>query len=161
MSLRPLKCYGTCGSKYLKNEMEQVGSLNYCKTCAAAKIKEQTDRDLLYKTIQVIYKIPYPNGQMLKQIREFKETRNYTYEGITKALCYIVKVVKIELTQRGALSILPYYYDSSVKYYEDLEEKMKNTSSIKNEVVTIKIAPIVHSNNTIREKAFIKMKGLE
>lgn len=160
MAVRPLKCYGICGSKYFKNELVKVGSLNYCHKCAEIKIKEQQDRNALYTTIQKVYQIPYPNGQMLRQMKEFGEMRNYTYEGITKTICYCVKILKMQLSIRGALSFVPYHYDTAIKYYADLEEKIKNTKEIKDEKIRIEIAPIKHDNKKIIEKVFINLEGL-
>jgi hypothetical protein len=157
---RLLKCYGECGGQYLAEELVKVGAANHCKPCADKKIKEQTDRDTLYKTIQKIYNIPYPNGQMLKQMKDFKEQRNYTYEGMTKTLCYAVKVLKMTLTVRGALAILPYHYDAAQIYYVELEEKRKNTGEIKTEVVNVKMTPLKHSTEKIRQRVFVNMEGL-
>lgn len=160
MSVKPLKCYGECGGKYLKNELTKLGGLNYCIPCAEKKQKETKDREILYTTIQSIYKIPYPNGQMLKQMKDFKEQRNYTYEGMTKTLCYAVKVLKMTLYLRGALALLPYHYDSAKKYYDELEEKRKNTGEIDTKVIKVKMSPFKHNTDDIRNRKIINMEAL-
>jgi hypothetical protein len=157
MSVRPLKCYGDCGSKYLKEEMVKVGALNYCKPCAEKKEKEKKDRDLLYQTIELIYKIPYPNGQMLRQIKEFAETRNYTLEGMTKTLCYFVKVQNKKPFLNGGLSFLPYHYDSAQKYYQELEERRKNVKDVSTNVKKLTIAPIKHDTSGYLKKKLVSM----
>ena len=156
---RLLKCYGFCEGKYPKEELVKVGSHNYCKPCAEKKEKEQNDRNILYKTIQTVFKIPFPNGMMLKQISQFIE-RGYTLEGLTKTICYFVKVQKQTPNLRGNLSFVPYHYDSAIKYYNDLNEKRKNIKDIDNNVKVLKIKPKQSSNNELRDKKFINMEEL-
>ena len=67
--MREYKCYGTCGKKYQKEFLVKVSSKNYCKTCASEIEKQKKDREVLYKTIQTVFNIPFPNGMMLKQIK--------------------------------------------------------------------------------------------
>lgn len=157
---RPLKCYGYCERKYLKEEMVKVGGLNHCVPCAEKKEKEKKDREILYKTIQMIYKIPYPNGQMLRQIKQFAEDRNYTLEGMTKTLCYFVKVQSKTPFLNGGLSFLPYHYDNAIKYYNDLNEKRKNMKEVDNNIIILKIPPIKSSNEEIRKRKFIDMGAI-
>lgn len=158
--MRPLKCYGDCGQKHLKQDMVKISNLNYCKPCAEKKEKEAKDRDILYKTIQTIYKIPYPNGQMLRQIKQFKEDRNYTYEGMTKCLCYFVKVMKKQPFLNGGLSFLPYHYDSSIKYYDDLEERRKNAKDVDNNEKILVIPIIKHDTSAYKQKKMISMGAI-
>lgn len=159
--MRLLRCYGYCGKKYPKDELVKYGGKNHCKPCASRKEKEQQDRDLLYKTIQKVYNIPFPNGQMLRQIKMFKEERNYTYEGMTKTLCYFVKIQRKQPLLQAGLSFLPYYYDSAIKYYEDLEEKRKNTVVVENNIKIIKITPRKHNKREeLIRKRIINLEGL-
>jgi hypothetical protein len=156
---RLYKCYGDCNEKYIKEQLIKVGAQNFCIPCATKKQKETKDRETLYKTIQTIYKIPYPNGQMLRQIKQFKEDRNYTYEGMTKCLCYFVKVQKKQPFLNGGLSFLPYHYDSAVKYYEDLEERRKNAKDADNSVTRITIPIIKHDTSYYKKKKIIPMEA--
>lgn len=160
MSGRLLKCYGYCNQKHPKEELVKVGSQNHCKPCAEKKQKEKNDRDILYKTIQKIYDIPYPNGQMLRQISQFQTDRNYTLEGMTKTLCYFVKVKKQKPFLNGALSFLPYHYDSAIKYYDELDERRNNAKDIDNKVVHITIKPIKHSNEEVVRRRIIDLGGI-
>jgi hypothetical protein len=140
--------------------MIKVGKTNYCIPCANRKEKETKDRETLYKTIQALYKLPYPNGQMLRQIKEFKEMRSYTYEGMTKTLCYVKKVLKKELFINGGMALLPYHYDNAIAYYDKLEEQRKNTGEVKSDIVLVKMTPLKHSTDMVRNRAFIKMEDL-
>lgn len=157
---RLLKCYGECEGQYPSEQLIKVGTQNHCQPCAQKKMKDQADREALYKTIQAIYKIPYPNGQMLKQMKDFKEQRSYTYEGMTKTLCYVKKVMKIEPSLRGALSLLPYHYDNAIRYYDELEEKRKNTGEIRTDVINVRMTPLKHSTDKVKNRVFIKMEDI-
>lgn len=156
---RLYKCYGDCGTQHEKEKLTKVGSQNFCFPCAEKKHKDAKDRDTLYKTIQTVYKIPYPNGQMLRQIKQFKEDRNYTYEGMTKCICYFVKVQKKQPFLNGGLSFLPYHYDSAVKYYDDLEERRKNARDVDNNEVRLSIPIIKHDTSYYKKKKMIPMEA--
>ena len=159
---RLIKCYGYCNKTYPKELLIKVGSQNHCVPCAERKEKDQKDREVLYKTIQKIFNIPYPSGHILRQIKQFKEDRNYTYEGMTKTLCYFVKVQNNNKApfSNGGLSFLPYHYDKAIKYYNDLEEKRKNTADVNNNVRILKIPPIKHSNEEYRKRKIIDLGGI-
>lgn len=160
MSTRLLKCYGYCNNKYPKDELVKIGQKNFCKPCAEKKEKENKDRETLYKTIQTVYKIPFPSGQMLKQIKTFTEERNYTLEGLTKTICYFVKVKKQQPVYNAGLAFIPFHYDNAIKYYSDLEERRKNSQNINIAVKTISIKPRQYNNNEYLSKKLIKMEDI-
>lgn len=160
MSGRLLKCYGDCNNKHLKEDLVKVGTQNFCKPCAAIKEKEKNDRAILYKTIQTIFQIPWPTGQMLKQISDFGTERNYTLEGMTKTLCYFVKVQRKVPFKNGGLAFIPWNYDNAIKYYEEQEEKRKNSTDFNNEKVIIRISPIEHKTEVFRAKKIIDMGAI-
>lgn len=160
MSVKLLKCYGFCGEKHFKENLVKVGSKNFCKPCATKKEKEINDRDTLYKTIQTIYNIPYPTGMMLRQIKQFSEERNYTLEGMTKTLCYFVKIMKKKPFLNGGLSFLPYYYDNAIKYYNDLDERRKNVKDEGIKTTHLVIKPKTVDVFSYRNKKIIDMGGL-
>lgn len=161
MAERLLKCYGYCDQKYLATEMIKVSNKNHCLPCAKRKEKEQKDRDLLYSTIKTVYKIPFPNGMMLKQIKEFKEERNYNYEGMTKTICYFIKIQRKEPMLRAGLAFVPYHYDNAIKYYEDLEEKRRQTENVDIGVKKVVIKPFKHTiPDFLKKRAFIDLGGL-
>lgn len=157
---RLLKCYGYCNEKYDKDNLVKIGAHNFCKKCAEKKQKEQQDRNTLYTTIKTVFKVDFPTGIMLKQIKQFTDERNYSLEGITKTICYFVKVQRQTPTLRGNLSFVPFHYDNAIKYYNDLEEKRKNAKDVSNNVRVLKIKPKNHSYNELREKKIINMEGL-
>ena len=158
---RLYKCYGFCGNKYPQSLLTKISNKNYCIPCAEKVLKEKNDRESLYGTIKKIFDIPYPSGFMLKQIKDYKNDRNYTYEGINQTLCYAVKVHKMKLHRNAGLAIVPYYYDKAVSYYIELEEKRKNTKMEEtSNIEVIRLKPLNLSNQYIRDKVFIKMEDL-
>lgn len=159
---RLIKCYGYCNGTYPIGELVKVGSKNHCKPCAEIKEKEIADRKLLYNTIQKIFNIPFPTAFMLRQMKMFKEERNYTYEGMTKALCYVIKVMKISPDHKKGLGILPYYYDSAIDHYKQLEQRRENVKSATHgEVKRIKISELKYTNvEEVKKRAFVNMEGL-
>jgi hypothetical protein len=162
MSGRLLKCYGYCNDKYPKEELVKVGNQNHCKPCAEKKEKDKKDRDVLYKTIQTVFKIPYPSGFMLKQIKDFSEQKNYTLEGMTKTICYFVKVHKKDPFKNGGLSFITWYYDSAIEYYEKLNERRENSKDVDSSIRRLVIPPLrpSTSNQLLREKRIIDMGGI-
>lgn len=160
MSGRLLKCYGTCNNKHLKEDLVKVGTQNFCKPCAEAKKKEQEDRAVLYKTIQTVFQLPYPSGQMLRQISDFIAERNYTLEGMTKTICYFVKVQRKVPFKNGGLAFIPWNYDNAIKYYNEQEEKRKNSTDVSNKKVILKISPIEHTTEVYKTRKIIDMGAI-
>lgn len=122
MAARLYKCYGTCGGKFEKAEMIEQGGKNYCKSCAEAREKEQRERNELYNLIKELYKITYPTGMMMKQIKNYKEQFNYTYDGIMKTLRYLSGKPGIEFKSTYGLGIITYKYDEAQEYYKRQNE---------------------------------------
>ena len=161
MSGRLLKCYGWCNKKHKRDNLVKVGSRNFCIPCAELKEKEQNDRKVLYKTIQTVFKIPYPSGMMLRQIKQFSEDRNYTLEGMTKTICYFVKVQKKQPFKNAGLSFLPYYYDTAISYYDELEERRKRSAEINNNKKILKIsANKWKQQSNLKDKKIVDLGGI-
>lgn len=85
MSNRLLKCYGYYNKKYPKEVLikysptgEGAGK-NHCPECYQRKVKETKEREDLYNFIKTTYNLNFPTGNMLRQIKQFREERNYTY----------------------------------------------------------------------------------
>lgn len=161
--MRLLKCYGYCEGVYPKEQLIKYSNKNHCYFCADRKRQEKIDRDLLYKTIQTIYKIPYPTGMMLKQISQYKEDRNYTYEGMTKTLCYFVKVQGKTPVKQAGLALVPYHYETAVDYYEKMEERRKNSADVSSIIKTVKVTikPPRATNTEVKNRKIIDMGALK
>jgi hypothetical protein len=163
VAVRLLKCYGFCNEKHPKEDLVKVGTQNFCKPCAEKKAKITKDRDILYKTIQTVFKIPYPTGFMLKQIKDFQEQKNYELEGITKTICYFLKVQQKEPSYKAGLSFVTWHYDSAIEYYNKLEERrnnIKDDDGVKVIKLTIKPLKPSKSNELLRQKRIIDLGGI-
>lgn len=153
------KCYGTCDGKYPKDEMVEYKGKNYCKECYEIKFKEDTDREKLYKYLQEIFNINYPTGLMLKQIKEYREDRNYSYKNIYFTLKYMVEIQKKQLQMQYGIALVPHFYDEMLSYYKRLAEKRANTVIEKQEPIKIIIKPFEFKND-YKEKKLIDMNKL-
>ena len=72
--------------------------------------------------ISKVYKVEFPTGWMLKQIKEYKEKRNYTYKGMELTLRFMYEVENkylLDASQSG-LGLIPYYYEKAKQYYINL-----------------------------------------
>lgn len=125
-----LKCYGedcvAINKKWEKDLLIKYKGKNYCPSCSEKESKEDEDRQLLYNLISELYQIPFPNGLMLRQIKQFKVERKYTYENIRKALLYANYVQKVKFHSKFGLGIVPYVIDEAIVYHEDQVQKAKN-----------------------------------
>lgn len=159
MAARLVKCYGTCEQKYLQTEMNKFKNVNHCPTCYAAKVKETEDREKLYGLIKEIFNLNFPSGLMLRQIKQYKDERNYSYKNIMFTIDYITHQKKIKLQTQYGIALVPHYYDEMISYYKDLKRRRENTVIEKQEIRRIKIkAPKLV--NEYREKKFINMEDL-
>lgn len=81
----------------------------------------KTHRNELLAYICELYRMPVPNGFMLKQIKEFQETYGYTLKGMQMALFYFHEVLGNSVDGQG-IGIVPYIYDDTKEYYTKLSE---------------------------------------
>lgn len=158
--MRKYKCYGFCNEKYLKEDLEQIGGKNYCHSCAEAFRQEKHDRAVLYSTIQKVFKIPYPTGFILRQIKDYTDNRNYELVGLTQTIYYFVTIMKKQPYKNSGLSFVPYYYDSAVEYYKKLKERRDNAKDIDTKVETINITKLNSRKNYFKQSKIVDMKGL-
>lgn len=154
-----VKCYGYCGKKHPKSQMKKYAGKNHCPDCYQKKIKEAEDRNKLYKTISEIFGITFPTGLMLRQIKEYRNERGYSYKNIRFAVDYIYRKKKMEPIVSKGIALVPYFYDEMIDYYKDLKEKRENTEFKKYETVKITLAPIP-IDSSYREKKLINMEEL-
>ena len=122
---RLLKCYGFCHEKYEKSELTNYKSKNYCSSCLKQKKIDDEGRDTLHKVIMSLFNIPFPNGQMLRQMKMFREERNYDYEDQAKALLYAKHQLKKTMHPKYGLGLVPYVIDDAVKYHKEQTEKLE------------------------------------
>ncbi len=160
------KCYGkSCVSKNLKHQKELLivhNGKKYCEACLNEKIKNIEDRNELYNTIKQLYKISYPTGMMLKQIKTYKEEFGYTYKGMTQTLKFINNDDnKVDFNYKYGLGIITYRYDKAMEFYSNQEKMVKENifkSSDIEEITVISNRP--NNINKIKENRIIDLGGL-
>ena len=130
MAGRLLKCYGyKClenGTKWPKEELFNKGNKNFCRECYEQTVKDENGRKTLYSVITQVYNIPFPNGMMLRQIKEFKRIRSYEYEDIAKALLYAKHILNRDMQVKYGLGLIPYIIGDAIKYYQDQKDRVEN-----------------------------------
>lgn len=91
----------------------------YHEHCFQQFETRKTHRNELLAYICELYRMPVPNGFMLKQIKEFQETYGYTLKGMQMALFYFHEVLGNSVDGQG-IGIIPYIYDETKEYYTKL-----------------------------------------
>ena len=139
--------------------MKKFRNANHCPECYERKVKETEDRERLYKFLCEYFKLSFPSGLMLKQIKQFREERNYTYKNIQFTVDYIVRIKKLNLQVQYGIALVPHYYDEMIRYYKDLKERREKTviKEVETKTVIIKVPTF---ENKYRERKFINMEGL-
>lgn len=165
MAERMLKCYGfECsdnGIKWPKSKLTVKNGKNYCDKCLVEMIKEEDGRATLYGIIKDVFQMPFPNGMMLRQIKEFRRVRTYEYEDIAKAILYAKYVLHKDMTPKFGLGLIPYVIEDAKAFYIDQKEKIKNMEgkTIQNENVKAR-ANIKRENNTLLKSKMIDMENI-
>lgn len=141
---RKVKC-PICGTLNEKEDTIEISKRYYCKKCGEKHLEEReskkSDWDLLFNYICKIYNIDKPNGMMFKQLKEYRsEPYNYTDGGMYATLRYIYEIEEVEVKDGTGLGLIPYYYEKTRRYYEDLqrvEDSLENYKEIDNKIVNI------------------------
>lgn len=156
---RLVKCYGYCNEKHLKTEMIKFKGANHCPPCYERKVKDTEDRERLYNMLKETFNLSFPTGLMLRQIKQFREERDYSYKNIAFTVDYMTRHKKIKLQMQYGIALVPHYYDEMIAYYKDLKRRRDNMVIEKQSIkrIRIKPEPLV---NEYREKKFINMNSL-
>lgn len=142
------------------NQFNKVSAGYYHSNCYHAFLQSKQDRQDLSDYVAQIYSIEFPTGWMLKQIKEYKEKRNYTYKGMELTLRYIYEIENKYLREasESGLGLIPYYYEKAKKYHMNIREVTKSASNaeINNEAEIIYLKPTKRKVN----KKLIDMNSL-
>lgn len=74
-------------------------------------------RNELLAYICELYRMPVPNGFMLKQIKEFQETYGYTLKGMELALRFFTEIQGQSIDGQQGIGIIPYIYEEAKSHY--------------------------------------------
>lgn len=124
----------------------------------AEQDKTEKDKEILYEYIKQLFNTDTINPRILKQLKEYINEYQYTYNGILHALKYWYEVKKNDINKaNGALGIVPFIYKQSIEYYETLwlaaeKNKDKDFNTFIPEVREITI--LSPKRNIIKRKKF-------
>jgi len=158
VSARLLKCYGSdCirdNIKHPKDELTNYHGKNYCSTCYIIKLNEDEGRNRVYETIKRLYRIPFPDPRMKKQVKDFIG-QGLTYDGIIGTLEYIDSSTKFQLEPKYGISLVLNFYS---QYEEDRrrQEIQANTTIKQTEEKTVIVA-----RNRLENNLYAKSKIVE
>ena len=85
------------------------------------KSQEQKDQEALEQYIMNLFKEPYLNARIKKQIKDFQAEYQYTYSGMLKTLVYWYEIKGNSIEKaNGGIGIIPYVYKDALNYYYSL-----------------------------------------
>lgn len=85
------------------------------------KTQEQKDQEALEQYIRTLFKEPYLNARIKKQIKDFQAEYQYTYSGMLKTLVYWYEIKGNSIEKaNGGIGIIPYVYKDALNYYYSL-----------------------------------------
>lgn len=82
------------------------------------------------------YNIDRPTGQILKQIKSFKEDFEYRYKGMELALRYFFDIEENSVKDDTGIGIVPYVYDRAKRFHA---KKIEITNSFTDEEPEVRV----------------------
>lgn len=147
-----VKCPG-CALRFDRSKVECIHYKNRywhidCYNLMINKIAaDEKDLKELEEYIKKLFKIEYVSARIRKQIKDMKESYNFTYSGIQKSLIYFYEVRQNSLDKaNGGIGIVPYVYEDAKKYFYTIymaqtQNISKNIESFVKKGREIKISP--------------------
>lgn len=77
-----------------------------------------------------VFDIPYPTGRMLKQMKDFKEERGYSYLDQSNALIYGHDVLNKSFHSKFALGLIPYIIEDAKQFYIKRDKQMEDMKDV-------------------------------
>lgn len=126
------------------------------------KNKEEQDYEKLEKYIMNLFSKEYLTAKVRKQIRDYRQEYNYTFEGMLRSLkwWYEIKGQSLEKANEG-IGIIPFIYEQAEKYYYSLLLAQLNNDETKNynpNPVIIKISPPEVDVDIYKKNKLFKME---
>lgn len=91
------------------------------KTCYEQHLQNRTKEEIDYELLLTYIKQKFGNNispRLWKQLKEYKDSGEYTYSGIYKTLFWWFEVKHHNVEDcNGGIGIVPYIYQDALKYY--------------------------------------------
>ena len=116
----------------------QISERRYAHKACADKVqinktKNELDYEELTNYIEKLFGVGYVNAKIAKQIKDFRETYGYTYNGMLGTLTYWYEVRGASLDKaNGGIGIIPYIYDQAKDYYSKIDAANSLNADITN-----------------------------
>ena len=135
----PVKCIYCKGTfDRDKEPCVQISDRRYAhKLCAEKnqiqKNQSELDYESLVNYIEQLFGTDYVTARVAKQIKDFRETYNYTYQGMLGTLVYWYEVKKATIDKaNGGIGIIPYIYDQAREYYSKITRANELNAGVTN-----------------------------
>lgn len=128
----------SCNKKITKEEKVVISNKSYCEECSKKIKQNQEDYKNLIDIICQYYNLQCCTGLIFKQIKDYKEQFNYTYNGMSYCLWYIKEIEKKPFNEiKFGIAYIKYYYEKAKAYYEQ-QSKISQSVSIEKPKENIK-----------------------
>ena len=110
------KVFDASQEPYTKPRANRYAHKSCDEQANANKTQEEKDYEALVDYIKQLF--GNPNPRVWKQLKEYKDTYNYTYSGMLKTLIWWFDIKHNDIEKaNGGIGILPYVYDQALQYY--------------------------------------------
>lgn len=131
---RPVKC-PYCNHSFDRDKVQWKKHNNrfYHLSCYQKQKNETDSYTDLINYICLLRDWKAPTGFVLKQIKRFKEEKDFTYNGMKMTLFYLYKVLEEDIPQDDTIGIgaVEYKYYEAQKYFQELLEVKKHNARAK------------------------------
>lgn len=141
-----------CGAQLVKEEKYTYSNKTYCNVCYDVLVYENEQRNILIDSLCKAMKLKTLTGMMLKQLKEYRETCNYSYSGMNYTLWYYTNILNKSLQVKYGLAFIRYYYEDSKNYFlqqEEIKKSMQQSEEIEIKTKIVKIGKTSNSDNKL------------
>lgn len=137
MPNRQVKC-PHCNTSLPRGEaVRHTNKRYYHKECYKVATKESRHYKELIEYICKIYNLEKPTGQIVKQIKMYKEDPelNYTYKGMELTLKYFYEILDNKPREGDGVGIIPRVYEKATEQYINKLEVTKSLQDLEEEKI--------------------------
>lgn len=139
-----------CKEQVSAEESIKKGRRYYHSDCLEKRNQQKTQKeidgeeykDLIKYICEDLYQIKTPTGQILSQIKQFKNEYGYRYKGMELALRYHYEILGNRIRENDGVGIIPYVYEKAKQQYikkQNIAEIAKDESKHKQPKRTVYI----------------------